>query len=100
MVNNIKVEFFDSTRKDKKMMAIFYRDGKRFKTIHFGFRGASDYTIHKDPERQDKYIARHSKNREDWNNPYTAGALAMWVLWLTPNLENNIRAYKREFGFS
>ena len=34
-----------SNRKDKKMQAII--DGK--KTVHFGQKNASDYTIHNDP---------------------------------------------------
>ena len=42
------------------------------KTIPFGARGMSDYTIHRDDERKERYINRHKKN-EDWDNIYTAG---------------------------
>jgi hypothetical protein len=33
------------------------------KSIHFGAKGMQTYTIHKDPERKERYIDRHSKNR-------------------------------------
>lgn len=45
------------------------------KTIHFGSKGMSDYTINKDPERKRLYIIRHSpkdrplcgRARENWS---------------------------------
>ena len=48
------------------------------KWIHFGSKGMSDYTIHKDPERKERYIDRHSNN-EDWNNPLAAGFYSRWI---------------------
>jgi len=69
-------------------------DGK--KSIHFGARGASDFTIHKDPERKERYIDRHSKN-EDWNNPLTAGFYSRWILWNKPSLMESIRDTNRRF---
>lgn len=86
-----------STRKDKKLMAIFENpDNKQTKTIHFGANNMSDYRIHKDIERKNRYLARHKKN-EDWNNPYTAGALSRWILWNKPTLKDSIDDYKRRF---
>ncbi len=35
----------------------------REKTINFGAKGMSDYTIHKDPERKQRYIERHQKEQ-------------------------------------
>ena len=49
-----------SANKSKKFDALV--DGKK---ISFGAVGYSDYTIHKDPERKERYIARHKKN-EKW----------------------------------
>jgi hypothetical protein len=52
--------------------------GKKFavlvdgKTINFGAEGYSDYTMHKDDERKNRYIQRH-KAREDWNKIKSAG---------------------------
>jgi hypothetical protein len=48
------------------------------KTVHFGQKNASDYTIHEDIERRDRYIARHQKN-EDWNNYNTTGFYSRWI---------------------
>ena len=57
-----------SRRKDKKLDAVI--DGK--KTISFGAAGMSDFTLHKDDDRKQRYIARHQKN-ENWRDPKTAG---------------------------
>ena len=56
-----------SRRKDKKLDAVI--DGK--KTISFGAAGMSDFTLHKDDDRKQRYIARHQKN-ENWRDPKTA----------------------------
>lgn len=97
MKNNVKVKILPSTRAEKKMMAIFtFPDGKK-KTVHFGSRGMSDYTIHKDPERKERYLQRHRRN-ENWNNPFTAGALSRWVLWNKPTLKASINDYIRRFS--
>jgi hypothetical protein len=37
------------------------------KTISFGAKNYSDYTIHKDNLRKERYIIRHRKT-EDWGN--------------------------------
>ena len=47
------------------------------KTIPFGAKGMSDYTIHKDDERKERYINRHKK-AEDWNNIYIY--IYCWIL--------------------
>tara|TARA_Y100000592_G_C5360116_1_gene263225 strand:+ start:84 stop:374 length:291 start_codon:yes stop_codon:yes gene_type:complete len=93
----MKVEIKPSTQKNKKLMAIFYDDnGKKIKTIHFGAKGMSDFTIHKDKERKERYLDRHRK-RENWNAPMTAGALSRWILWNKPTLQGSIRDYKKRF---
>ena len=69
-------------------------DGK--KSIHFGQAGASDFTIHKDTERKERYIDRHSKN-EDWNNPLTAGFYSRWILWNRPTITESVRDTNRRF---
>ena len=45
-----------STRKGKKYSVEYLG-----KTIHFGAKGMSDFTIHKDKKRRDRYRARHKK---------------------------------------
>jgi len=49
-----------SNKPDKKIFATVNN-----KHILFGHKNASDYTIHKDKERRDRYIQRHQKN-EKW----------------------------------
>ena len=49
-------EFGVSNRRNKKFYVVY--NGK---SIHFGAKGYSDYTKHKDKERRDRYRARHKK---------------------------------------
>ena len=46
-----------SRKPDKKFDAVI--DGK--KTVSFGAKNYSDYTLHKDDERKTRYINRHKK---------------------------------------
>ena len=87
----------NSTRSDKKKMAIFIdiKSGKT-KTTHFGAKGMSDFTIHKDPERKKLYINRHKKN-ENWNVPTSAGSLSRWILWNKPTYKESVIHYKKKF---
>lgn len=82
-----------STRKDKKFMAIF-EDGTK---THFGAKGMSDFTIHGDEERKQRYLDRHRKN-ENWNDFKSAGSLSRWILWNKPTLRASLADYKRRFG--
>ena len=54
--------------------------------LSFGAVGYSDYTIHKDFERKERYVARQSKH-EDWHKSglYTAGFWSRWLLWNLPS---------------
>lgn len=81
----------------KKWDAVFeYPDGHT-KTTSFGARGMSDYTKHKDVTRRNRYLERHGRMREDWNDPTTAGALSRWILWNKPSFKASLSDYKRRF---
>ena len=96
-ITSIRIE--ESPNKEKKMVAYFFdKEGKKVKTTHFGARGMSDYTQHKDPERMKRYLARHSKMGEDWKDPTTAGALSRWILWGKPSLRESFNDYKKRFN--
>ena len=87
-----------STKPEKKLMAQFYpKEGNRTKTIHFGQRGAPDYTKTKDKEQKKRYISRH-RSRENWNVPDTGGSLARWILWNKETREASIIDYKKRFN--
>ena len=92
----MKLTIKKSTKPKKKYMAVFRDKGKIVKTTHFGARGMSDYTRHKDKTRKARYIKRHKK-RENWNDKFSAGALSRYILWGEPTLRESIKKYKRRF---
>jgi len=92
------LEVKKSTRPEKKLMAVFEKDGHT-KTTHFGQATASDYTKNKDPERRAHYLERHGRGRENWSDPTSAGALSKHLLWGDSTvLAANIRAFKAKFS--
>jgi hypothetical protein len=76
-----------SKSKTKKMDAII--DGK--KTVHFGQKGASDFTLHQDPKRKQLYLNRHQKH-EDWTKSgiNTAGFYSKHILWNKKSIEASV----------
>ena len=80
-----------------KYVATFERDGRQL-TTRFGAVGYTDYTLSRDPERRERYLKRH-KDREDWNEPTSAGSLSRWLLWgPSTSFSENLRLYKKRFG--
>lgn len=57
----------------------------------------SDFTLHKDPERKARYIARHQAH-EHWEDPRSAGFWSRWLLWNKPSLRASAQDIKRRFG--
>lgn len=84
-----------SNKPNKKFMVRI--DDK--KTIHFGSKGMSDYTIHKDKERKNRYIDRHKK-RENWTKSgiKTAGFWSKHISWNKPSLRESIRDTEKRFN--
>jgi len=92
------VKFATSSRDDKKYQAKFYDDdGDIVKTTHFGEKGASDFTKHKDTERKNRYLNRHKKS-ENWQDFKTAGSLSRYILWNKPTLKSSIDNYVKTFN--
>jgi hypothetical protein len=89
------VSIVKSPRAGKKWRATFDHDGTIFHT-DFGASGYLDYTQSKDPKRAELYRARHKKDLLT-NNPTKPGYLSWYILWLTPNFEENVRRYKNKF---
>ena len=81
-----------SSNKSKKYDARI--DGR--KTISFGAAGMSDYTIHKDDERKQRYLDRHRKN-ENWADYNTAGFYAKNLLWNKKTLSESIKDTNTRF---
>ena len=84
-----------SNTKGKKFDAVINDQ----KTVSFGSAGASDYTKHKDPERKERYIARHKKN-ENWTKSGvdTAGWLSRFILWEKPTLKGAVEDANKKYG--
>lgn len=85
-----------SHRADKKYDALFETSKGTTKTVPFGQKGYSDFTKHKDEDRKQRYIKRHSN--ENWNKPDTAGALSRWILWNKPTLRESMKDFKKKFN--
>lgn len=68
------------------------------KKVYFGQYGASDFTIHKDEARRQRYIERH-KNRENWKKSGidTAGWWSYWYLWSKPTKKEAYNYIKSHF---
>ena len=81
-----------SSNKNKKYDARI--DGR--KTISFGAAGMSDYTIHKDDERKQRYLDRHRKN-ENWADYNTAGFYAKNLLWNKKTLSESVKDTNTRF---
>ena len=92
----MEVVISKSTNKNKKFD--FVVDGKK---ISFGAVGYSDYTIHKDPERKERYITRHAK-REDWNKSglKTAGYWSKHLLWNKDTLTKSINDISKKHNLN
>ena len=89
---------YKSDKPDKKYY-IITNDNKK---VYFGAAGMSDFTIHKDEARKQRYINRHKKN-ENWNKSGvdTAGWWSLKYLWSYPTKEeayNNIKKDLNKWG--
>ena len=93
-----KVVIVKSDR-DKKFKAVFTNNEGKKKTIHFGAKGMSDYTIHKDDKRKARYLARHNPKvtKENWTVPDTPASLSRWILWNKKSYNESLKDYKKRF---
>lgn len=94
-----------STNSKKKWM-VTTPSGKK---VHFGQKGASDYTKHKDDERKQRYIVRHggtktgkTSTKEKWGKDglSTPGFWSRWLTWNKKTLEASIKDIERKFGIN
>ena len=61
---------------------------------------SSDFTIHKDEARKQRYINRHKNGNENWNKSGidTAGFWSRWLLWNLPTIKTSYEDIKRKFN--
>lgn len=82
-----------SDHPEKKYYVELEGDTGRVKRIYFGAAGYTDYTRAPALEREytkQKYIRRH-RDKEDWNDPSTAGFWAKNILWNKPTVSASLR---------
>ena len=68
----------------------------------FGAKGYQNYggvgsERHLDEDRKKRYIDRH-KQRENWKDPQTAGALSRFILWNKSSFTASVKDYKKRFN--
>lgn len=93
----IKVIKFKKLKSGKKKYEItFEKNGKKY-VRKFGSLGMSDYTIHKDKERRERYISRHKKDLRT-KDPMKPGYLSMYILWNKPTIKASLADYKKRLN--
>ena len=90
----IKYYPYKSDKPNKKYYVITNNNKK----VYFGQAGASDFTIHKDEARKQRYIKRH--NNENWTKSGidTPGFWSRWLLWHLPTIKDSYNDIKRRFN--
>jgi len=87
------IKITPSNKPAKKYEAVFSNG----KSVHFGLKGSNTYLEHGDKTKRANYLNRHRKN-ENWNDPYTAGALSSRLTWgHSTNLQTNIKEFNKRF---
>lgn len=79
-----------------KKFSVTFPSGK---TVKFGAQGYSDYTIHRENERKQRYIIRHQR-RENWNKSgiQTPGFWSRWILWNKTTIAESVRFTSKKFN--
>ena len=86
-------------RRDKKTNHKFFATFPDGRIVRFGLKGYSDYTIHKDKTRMERYLTRH-RGRENWGRTggYTPGFWSRWILWSSPSLTGAVKKTEKVLG--
>ena len=85
-----------SDKPDKKYY-IITGDNKK---VYFGQANASDYTIHKNEERKNRYILRHQKNENKFWNKSGVDTASFWsrfYLWEKPTKKQAYEYIKTQY---
>jgi len=71
------------------------------KVVHFGSSNGTTFIDGANEAKKRAYLARHGKNNENWDDPYTPGALSKWILWGdSPSLITNYHTFIRHFNLN
>ena len=92
---NKKYYPYKSVDKPNKKYFIITNDNKK---IYFGQASASDFTIHKDEDRKQRYIKRHEKNESKFWNKSGIDTPSFWsrfLLWEKPTIKKSYESIKK-----
>ena len=92
----INIDIVPSNNKNKKYDALIHKSDGKTKTVSFGAKGYSDFTIHKDEQRKQRYLDRHRKN-ESWDDYTKPSFYATRILWNKPTLRDSIKDVNNKF---
>jgi len=98
-MNNFEFLSLKKAEGDKKYeVKLKNKKTGREKTVKFGAKGYTDYTLSKDKEQKERYIKRHEK-REDWTKSGvgTAGFWAKGILWNKPTISASLADIKSKY---
>ena len=95
----MEVSIKPSKKPDKRLVAIFSKDDKKVKTVHFGMKNPKKGTFvdHKDTSIKSAWIARHKVNAK-FDNPMSPSSLAKNILWNKETISASIKDYKNKFN--
>jgi len=66
------------------------------KKIHFGDTRFMNYTMTHDEGKKKRYLAL--RNRENWEDPNTAGFWSRWLLWNKPSIKESAKYIEEQFN--
>jgi hypothetical protein len=94
MIYMLKYHPYKSDEPGKKYY-IITNDNKK---VYFGAAGMSDFTIHKDEQRRERYINRHKNSNEIWSKSGidAAGWWSLKYLWSYPTKEEAYNHIKKD----
>jgi len=97
------LSIIQSEKPEKKFKATFgektAKGESKEKAVHFGQRGADDYTKTKDKEQRERYRLRHANEKKFYGDPTKPATLSRFILWGdSTSMRENIRSYKQKFN--
>jgi hypothetical protein len=87
------MKILTSEKPTKRYVAIFNNGLK----THFGQPGGYTYADGASEQTRLAYIARHKAGKENWNDPYSAGALAKHILWSYRSIKTAVGEFNKKF---
>lgn len=104
VANVSRVEIGQSKKKNKRLDAKFhflvspFPTGKLHLVVSFGSSHGKTFLDHNAETIKQQYLDRYAKT-QNWNDPFTAGALARYLLYGETTLQASIAKFQRKFGF-